>query len=100
MFDRELHRIFRGALEMVDGPVFDQTPDGARTKGRGGFDRDSCALGNLHDGTNVVFVRSRAAVRLELLPVVVNFPLRTFGSTRRGRRAARPAGVGALDARL
>src|SRR2546430_4251291 len=35
---------------MVDGPVFDQTPDGARTKERGGFDRDSCALGNLHDG--------------------------------------------------
>ena len=98
MFDRELHRLFGGALEMVDGPVFDQTPDGARTKERGGFDRDSCALGNLHDGTNVVFVRSRGAVRLDLHSVGGNFTRQSFGMCRRARPGAREADIDGIDA--
>ena len=66
MLDRELHRFFGGALEMIDGPVFHQPPNGARSQKRRGFNRHSNALRNFCDGANVGFDCSRGAIGLDL----------------------------------
>src|SRR5580700_1114994 len=80
--DGEPYSFFRGALEVVDGPVFDKAADGAGAEEGSGFERDSDALGNFNDGTDVGFYRSGGAVRANLHVVVGDFASQGLGVGR------------------
>ena len=79
VLDRELHCFFGGALEVLDRPVFHEAADRAATEKRCGFNGDAHGLRNFHDGANVVFMRSRGAVGLDLHPVRGDFAGQRFG---------------------
>ncbi len=68
-----LHGFFCGALEVIDGPVFDQAADGAGAEKGGGFESDSDALGNFNDGADVGFHGSGGAVGADLHAVGGDF---------------------------
>ena len=98
VLDCELHGFFGGALEMIDGPVFDQPPDGARAQKCGSFNRHSHALGNFGDGANVGFDRSRGAVRFDLHALGDDFAGEGFGVLDGARAGTGQSDVERIDA--
>ena len=55
VFDGKLDGVFGGALEMIDGPVFDQAANRTGAEECCGFDGDADSLGDFDDRANVVF---------------------------------------------
>ena len=93
----KLDGFFRGALEVVDAPVFDQAANGAGTEKRGGFNGNSDALGNFDDGTDVRFDGARRAVRFDAHVVVGNFARQRFDVVGRARTGTRQADIHGID---
>src|ERR1700722_668226 len=78
VFDDELDGFFGGALEVIDGPVFDEAADRAGTEECRGFDGDADALRNFGDGADVGFDGTRGAVRADFHPVGGDFAREGF----------------------
>ena len=98
MLHRELYRFFRGALEMIDRPIFYQPPNGAGAEESGRFNGHPNALRDFYDRPNIIFVGSRGAVRLDLHPVGGDFLRQRFGMRRRARSRARQPNVYGINA--
>src|SRR5271170_304201 len=96
--DGELDSFFGGALEMVDGPVFNQAANRAGTEERGGFDGNPDALGDFDDGTNVGFDGARSAVRLDAHLMVGDFAGEDFDVSGGARARAGQTDVYGIDA--
>src|SRR5947209_8059728 len=89
--------VFRGALQVVDSPVFYQPPDGARTQKRRRFDGDSCALRHFGDGANVVLMGARGTVGADLHLGPGDFAGQGFRISQRTRPSAGQADIHRVD---
>ncbi len=97
VFDSELDRFFSGALEVINGPVFDQAADRTGAEKRCGFNGDANPLRNFHDRADVVFMRARRAVGLDLHPVSGDFAGQRFGVCKSARAGARQTDIDRAD---
>ena len=98
VFDGELHGFFRGAFEVIDGPIFDEAADGAGAEECRGFDGDADALRNFGDGADVGFDGARGAVGADFHPIGGDFAGEGFGVLDGARAGAGKADVERLDA--
>jgi len=55
VFDGELDGFFRGALQMIHGPIFHQAANRAGAEKGGGFNGNAYTLGDFGDGADVGF---------------------------------------------
>src|SRR5216683_2754481 len=97
VLDGELDRFFRGALEVIDGPIFHQAADRAAAQKRRRFDGDPGALGDFHDGADVVFVSARRAIGFNLHPVRGDLAGQSFGVSESTRTGAGKTDVDGVD---
>ena len=96
--DRELDGLLSGALEMIHGPVFDETADRARPQKCGGFNGQADTLRDVRDGANVGFDGARGAVWLDLQPLGDDFACERFHVLYGARPCARQTDVERIDA--
>ena len=94
----EFHGFFGGALEVIDGPVFDQAANRAGTEKCGGFERHADFFGNFDDGLDVVLMGARRAIRANLHARVDNFARQRFGVRISARAGARQADIHGVNA--
>ncbi len=97
VLDRELHRFFSGAFEVINRPVFHEAANWAGAKERCRFNRHAYALRDFHDGANVIFMRARGAVGLDLHPVRGDFARQSFGVGESARPGGRQTDVDRID---
>ena len=79
VFDGKLDGFFRGALEMVDGPVLDQAANRAGAKKRRGFNGDAHALRDFHDRPDIALMRARRAIGFDLHAMRRDFARQRLG---------------------
>src|ERR1700730_7321436 len=78
VLDGELHGFFGGALEVIDGPVFDEAANGTGAEEGGGFDGDADALRDFGYGANVGFDRAGGGIRANPHTIRSYFPGERF----------------------
>src|SRR6266478_5392421 len=66
VFDGELYRFLCGALEVINRPIFHEAANGTGTEKSRGFDGDARVLRNFDDRANIILMRARRAVGLDL----------------------------------
>ncbi len=92
------HGFFGDLLQVIDGPIFDQSANWARTEKSGGFEFQPDLLRNFDDGSNVFFMRARGAVRPNLHARADNFASQGFGVGVSARAGAGQADIHRVDA--
>src|SRR4029077_7687921 len=98
VLDGEPDGFLRGALEMIDSPVFDEAANRAGAEESGSFDGDADALGDFGDGANVGFDGARGGVGANLHAIGGDFASEGFGVGNGAGTGAGKADVQRFDA--